>query len=213
VTASVPSGLRASLALVPPGAPFALLIRHADREEFRPGELGDHIELTAIGEERSRALAKHGAIESCPALWGESSPLPRCMSTARHIGVSAASNPLLGKPGAFVTDAERAGEAFLRLGTGAVVRGHLAGEGWPFMRSPEEGARLLLADIAARLAARRGAGLFISHDSVVMPVIAWVAGERFEDTWLAPLDGIVVLQVGGSAVRVLWQGRSFDTRP
>lgn len=206
----VPGGLLATLAVAPRDAPFALLIRHADRAPFPPGEHGGGVGLTAVGEARAAALSRHEVLASGTSVWCESSPLRRCVSTARQLGLTAAPNLLLGEPGAFVTDPVRAGEAFLGLGTEAVVRAHVAGHPWPFMRSPEEGARALLASIAGSLVARRGVGVLVSHDAIVMPVIGWATGDRFEDTWLDPLDGIAVVALGGGALRVLWQGKSFD---
>ncbi len=210
MTPAVPPGLLASLAAAPRGGPFALLLRHADRANFAPGEPGDDVGLTAVGEARAEALSRHESLRDRARLWCESSPVPRCLSTASRLGVSATPNSLLGAPGAFVTDPARAGEAFLRLGAEAIVRTHLAGHPWPFLRSVEDGARRLLASVAGMLAARGGIGLLVSHDTIVMPVIARITGERFEDTWLDPLDGIVIAGEGESRLRAIWRGRNFN---
>lgn len=210
--AEIPSGLLASLDAAPQGEPFALLLRHADRAAFAPGEQGDDAPLTSAGEARAEALSRHGLLRDRVRLWCESSPVPRCLSTASHLGLSARPNPLLGSPGAFVIDQARAGEAFLRSGTEEVVRGHLAGEPCSFLRSVEDGARLVLDAVRELCSARGGIGLLISHDTIVMPVIAWATEERFKGSWLDPLDGIVIAEQGGSLLRVIWRGSSFDVR-
>lgn len=208
--AEIPGGLLASLAAAPREVPFAALVRHADREPIPAGEHGGEVGLTPIGEARAAALSKQGVFLERPILWCDSSPVARCLATARHAGLAARPEVVLGDPGAFVTDRARAGEAFLGQGTEVIVRAHIAGHPWPFLRSPEEGARRVLAHIAGALAARRGVGLLVSHDTIVMPVVAWATGERFEGTWLEPLDGVVVVGLGGGAVRVIWRGRGFD---
>jgi broad specificity phosphatase PhoE len=210
MSVEVPGGLASSLALAPRDAPFALLLRHADRAPIPAGEHGAEVGLTAIGEARAASLAKHHVFESRPITWCAASPLPRCLATARCAGQQATPETLLGEPGAFVTDGALAGEAFLRLGTEAIVRAHLAGHPWPFLRSPEEGARRVLGHIANALAARGGVGLLVSHDTIVMPVIAWATGERFEGTWLEPLDGVVAVRIDGGRVRVIWRGTAFE---
>ncbi len=207
---AIPPGLLASLAAAPRSAPFALLLRHADRVAFAPGERGDEVPLTATGAARAEALSRHALLEDRARSWCESSSVPRCLSTASHLGLSARPNPLLGAPGAFVIDPARAAEAFLRSGTEAVVRDHLAGKPCSFLRSVEDGARLVLECVRELCSARGGIGVFISHDAIVMPVIAWATGERFDGSWLEPLDGIVIEGMKGGALRVIWRGKSFD---
>lgn len=49
--------------------------------------------------------------------------------------------------------------------------------------------------------------VYVSHDAIVMPVIAALTGERFVGTWLEPLDGMAfALGRGGELVRI-WRGR------
>ena len=206
---TLPEGLLGSLALARRGGPFAMLLRHADRVEIPKGELGGHAALTEVGVLRTRALARHPVFETHPIRWCESSPVSRCMETGRLAGLVPAPSALLGDPGVFVTDAEAAGRAFLSLGTEHVVRAHLDGGMRPFLRPPEEGARIVLSHVAAALKERGGVGLLLSHDTIVMPIIAWLTGDRFEGEWLAPLDGIVIGLTSEGGCAVSWKGRVF----
>lgn len=186
-------------------APRLLLLRHADREAIEPGDPGVSTPLTELGERRALALRQHLSDRGQAAGWGLSSPLLRCQRTAELLGVSAASSKLLGAPGCFMLDEARGGEIFAQHGVEAVVRAHLEGESWGCMRSAEDGARLLLESLRERLLLERGTGIAISHDAIVMPTIAWLTGERFADSWLAPLDGAVV-----TSDSLVWRGEAFD---
>ncbi len=90
------------------------------------------------------------------------------------------------------------------------MRDHLAGKPCSFLRSVDDGARLVLECVRELCSARGGIGVFISHDAIVMPVIAWATGERFDGSWLEPLDGIVIEGMKGGALRVIWRGNGFE---
>lgn len=210
---ALPAGLLASLAVAPGDAPFALLVRHADRAAIPRGEHGADAPLTETGRLRARALADLDLLRARPLRWCESSPVSRCMETGTHAGLTPRPDRLLGDPGVFVTDTEAAGRAFLSLGTEHVVRAHLGGRPSPFLRSPEDGGRRVLSRLGRILKERGGGGLLVSHDTIVMPIIAWITGHLFEDDWLAPLDGIVVSLGPGGGLAIFWKGKVFDVPP
>jgi len=193
-------GLLASLALARP--PRVLLLRHADREAIAPGDSGEHTPLTALGEDRASVLRRE--LGAGPD-WALSSPLLRCTRTAELLGARPEPSALLGAPGPFVVDRKRGGQVFKEHGTPAVVRGQIAGETWGCMRALESGTRALLDELREQLRARTGTGVAISHDAIIMPVIAHVTGERFTDDWLAPLDGAVLTTSG-----LIWRGRVHE---
>ncbi|MCK6572209.1 histidine phosphatase family protein [Myxococcota bacterium] len=192
----VPQGLLASVALAPPR--FVLLVRHADRQPIEPGDSGRHTALTEVGERRAIALGN--ALR--PHLgWGLSSPIHRCLATARHLGVEATTSNVLGDPGPFVFDPGLGGQVFARMGTEAVVRSHIDGETFGCMRPLVEGVRLLHERLIVELGRNGTSGCAVSHDAIVMPLIAHFTGHRFRDDWLEPLDGIVV-----GETTVVWRG-------
>jgi hypothetical protein len=184
---SLPPGLEASLAVTAPRR--VLLLRHADRPPILEGATGDELGLTAEGEARARLLGERLGAEP---RWALTSPLVRCRRTASLAGLAAEPSALLGAPGPFVIDSARGGVVFGAHGTDVVVRAQLRGETWECMRGLAEGARLVLNELCMQLEAHEGTGLAVSHDAIVMPIVAWVTGETFEGDWLAPLDGAVL---------------------
>lgn len=198
--ATIPAGLAASIEAT--SAPRVLLIRHSDRPVLAPGESGYDLALTDVGRERARALGSKLGVHR---RWAVSSPYRRCVETVEHVGGVAESSSLLGHPGPYVVDSEAGGVAFGDHGTEAVVRGQIAGETWGCMRPLEEGATSLLDWLWGLLRERGGEGLAVSHDAIVMPTVAWAARLSFDDSWLAPLDGAVL--VPGA---VVWRGRRIE---
>lgn len=199
----VPAGLLASLDAAGGRARLAVLVRHAERFEIPAGQDGREVALTEAGRAQARRLGER--LSPWKARWAEVSPLPRCVDTAAEAGLHGATNHLLGAPGPYVVDRVAGGQAFRTHGTEHVVRSLIGGTDWPFMRSVEGGARLLLADIRDRLEDRTGLGLFVSHDAIVMPVVAWATGEPFAEDWLSPLDGLV-LEPTPTGLRAWWRG-------
>ena len=195
-------GLLASLAVARP--PRVVLLRHADREEIAGGGSGKHTPLTTVGEQRASALlVELGAAPD----WALSSPLFRCTRTAELLGTRPETSSRLGAPGPFVVDRQRGAQVFERHGTPAVVRGQIAGETWGCMRALESGVRELLDELFANLHTRGGTGVAISHDAIIMPVIAHITGERFTDDWLEPLDGAVL-----TSTALIWRGYTHEVR-
>ncbi len=207
--ASIPGGLVASIDAAANRRPLAFLLRHADRADIPAGESGDDVGLLALGEERCEVLA--GALGGRgDAIWAEASPLIRCMSTALLLAPTVEPSNLLGDPGPFVVDCEEGGRVFGSLGTEYVLRAQMAGHPWSFMRPIEDGAKLLLGHIRDSLGRRPGTGVFISHDAIVMPVIAWATGYRFDAAWLAPLDGVVIALSSGEDLTIWWRGEPVE---
>jgi broad specificity phosphatase PhoE len=197
------SGILPTLAVLDTRRPFALFLRHAERAVFPPDEPFADVGLTAAGETQARALARH---LPGPISWAAVSPLRRCRHTAMlMLDLPGEADTRLGAPGPWVTDERAGGELFTELGTEGTVRAQIAGQRWPFLRGAVEGTRLLLDAALERFAAGRGSGICISHDAVLMPAIATLTGESFNDTWLAPLDGFA-LQNDPSGLICIWRG-------
>ena len=195
----VSSPLRASLAASQ--GPRVILVRHADRFQVAGGSLGIDAPLTPVGELRARLLGTElGDVE-----WSLSSPVERCRRTAVLAGLAPADDTLLGMPGPFVTDEALGGRVFSANSVEQVVRRHLAGETWGCMRTPAEGGTRLLARLRSELVTRSASGLAVSHDAIVMPVIAWLTGHDFAHEWLDPLDGLVV-----TLDACFWRGQRFE---
>ena len=198
----IPRGLEASLVCSEGAARRVLLVRHSDRPASVPGISDTDFGLTEVGEARARRL---GWRLGDGLRWALSSPLRRCRRTAELAGLVAEGSTLLGAPGPFVVDGLRGQEVFESNGTPMVVRAQIRGETWGCMRALDEGADRVVRDLLGRLDAQPGTGLAVSHDAIVMPIIAWITGETFADRWLDPLDGAIF-----TPDELFWEGRSYE---
>lgn len=193
--------------------PAAMLIRHGDRHEIPPGAFGDECTLTNRGLHRARALG--AALPTGIPITARTSPLLRCVQTVEAIAEGARTvldpvpESLLGEPGAYVMDRAAAGRAFLDRGTERVVFDLIAGLHVEGLRTCAEGGLWLLQGIVASLPAERGLLVCVSHDSIVLPFLAWATRGAFPvESWLEPLDGSLIWWEEG-AVRVAWNGQVF----
>lgn len=200
----IPPGLAHTLDTLAEGEPFALYLRHADREAVPAGSPWADVDLTPRGLERAASLAAR----LTSVRWAAVSPWLRCRRTAQAFGgVGIEDDSRLGSPGPWVLDREAGSELFSSLGTEGVVRAQIAGKRWEFIRSAPEGTALLLSLVRERMAS--GTGICVSHDAVLMPAIAHLFEERFEGGWLDPLDGFAVQATGG-VVRALFRGKARE---
>jgi len=204
----IPPGLQASLDAVPSDASAALLLRHSDRWDIADGESGHEVTLTPIGRDRARLLADRMA-HLGGVVWVDSSPYLRCLETGELLSDDVRSCTLLGSPGPFVVDREEGGRVWRIEGNERMVRRQMAGHQWPFMRPTHEGVGLLIDHVRARHAERQGIGALISHDAIVMPIISLFTDDRFEDRWLSPLDGLILVMEPLGELYALWQGRRY----
>jgi Histidine phosphatase superfamily (branch 1) len=213
----LPAGLLATLGTIARTEAAVLLIRHADRHPLAPGIDDREAEISEEGGARAESLGR--ILQARDGFWVETSPLFRCRRTAERILEGAArtavvaANELLGDPGPFVVDPRGGGVLFASLGVERLVRGQIAGEMWPPLRPTADGVRLLVGDLARRLRTRGGTGICVSHDAIVMPVIAALTGEQFEEAWLDPLDGVALTIGAGGRIQAIWRGTSVEIDP
>ena len=210
----VPSGLLATLPLLPETA--ILLIRHADRPSEGNGRA---VPITDRGAERAFRLGE--ALGDRLARAASSTAL-RCHQTARSVLAGAGrdapvlEHDVLGMSGPFVSDIGRAMTLSDQLGRTDVVRKLIAGEPLSGMRSLADGTAILLALARMRLGPTAdptrtpdtGLTLWVSHDAIVMPIIAACTGDRFDERWLAPLDGAALWMDEGQIV-MGWAGNRY----
>ena len=115
--------------MVPEGVDASLVIRHAEREDIPASTFGHDVNLTAEGTQSAELMG--AALSQYRALTVVSSPVPRCVQTAkamlRGAGTSAEvlTDRHLGDPGAFIVDAGTAGPLFLELPIPEIARRQL----------------------------------------------------------------------------------------
>ena len=171
---------------LPGDRPAGILLRHAERPEFRVGEDGFHVRLKPAGKAAARYLG-----ERIGKRFGHriadlvSSPVPRCVETAEEIGRGAGhagsvtESGILGHPGVFVRDAEQAMETLVAMGLEGFVEALGRGQRLDGMNPPRPAAAKLLRFMLERIEAHPGGLiLFASHDIVVGPLVSLLGRGR-----------------------------------
>ena len=184
---------------IPAQADVALILRHAAREEIPAGSFGVDVPLTACGVASAERL---GAMlpASRPHIRATSSPVPRCVSTAKAIlrgrdrPEEVALDRRLGEPGPFVVDEEISGALFVRIGILEIVRHQLTHTTPPAgMRATSEGVDLLLGLAADGLGSGGRLDIYVTHDAILAVLVAHLYRLPVDDiSWPGYLDGLLL---------------------
>lgn len=209
------SRLSRSVKMIPPGASYAILIRHAERQDFKmKGDFGNAVSITDRGVMESREFGLSKFIRKLNGVY--SSPLPRCVQTASEIikvaglgNLTIMTKNTLGEPGSYINNPLLAGKHFLRLGTQSVIREYMDGGKLEGFLSLQEGSAHLLSDILHDFSPERSYNLCVSHDAVIMPFISYYTGEKFGNDWLGFLDGVFITRLDGH-VKMIWDGEEYS---
>ncbi|RMG10991.1 MAG: radical SAM protein [Deltaproteobacteria bacterium] len=208
VVDSLPESLRRTLALLGSRRGWTLVVRHAEREHFQHGTFGNDVSLTPHGRRQAFDLGKRlrGRLAGVT-----SSPLPRCTETARLVSAGAgqdaepSTDRLLGDPGPFIEDADLASRAFHAMPLKELVNRFLNPDTTPEgMRPADAGCADLLALARAVLPRPGEVHLMITHDIILAPLLALIAGERNADHhWPDFLDGVALAWDGSVLLAVV----------
>lgn len=173
----------------------ALLIRHAEREEFPSGSFGNEITLTEKGHEDAVSFGRFLSRHRVNHIY--CSPIIRCVQTAKGIvdglgySVDITLTSQLGNPGFHITDAAKAGPVYLNTCAQEVYRKYAAGERLEGFTSPEilkeKGLDYILNQTTGS-----GITLFISHDSLIAHLAYACGFADYSAKWVDYLDGIAV---------------------
>lgn len=173
----------------------ALLIRHAEREQFPSGSLGNEVLLTNKGYEDAISFGRSLSGHTVNHIY--CSPLIRCVQTAKGIvdglgySVDITLTSQLGHPGFHITDAAAAGPAYLNASAQDVYRKFAAGELLEGFTSPEMLKEKGL-DYIVNQTTGGGITLFISHDSLIAH-LAYACGlADYTTKWVDYLDGVAI---------------------
>jgi len=190
----IPPGLSHWLEQVPNDRPVAILLRHSIRDELPTGQPGAHIPLTADGE---RIATELGVTLGARLRGLHTSPVFRCVQTAEAIRIGAGAtlpinyDRLLGAPGIFVLDGDRAWTNWQQYGHEQVMhRLTSRNDAMPGMARPDSAARFLVTHMLAATRGKPGIHLFITHDSLLLPTAAHLLGYPLDrNAWPWFLDG------------------------
>ena len=208
----------AALALIPPAAPAAALMRHAERGEIPKGTSGNEVLLTPQGgrdaEEMGRLL--RGRVSAL-----RHSPVPRCGQTALQIQLgSGGPAPAEWRPlafHAFVDDVDSVGATSYRLLNEKEFYDQFISTMSTSDKSPYPGfASPLVA--AAKLAARMmpdesGISVNVTHDWLVNVSAARASGrETKRSDYAGYLDALFLWEEDGR-MAFYYQGKSGRCAP
>ncbi len=201
------------LAEVPEGVDASLVIRHAEREAIPAGTFGHDANLTAEGTQAAEHLG--AALSENRALTIVSSPVPRCVQTARAMfrgaGTSAEllTDRHLGGPGAFIVDSEAAGPLFLELPIPEIARRQLQDAmPLPGMRPTPEGVEILQELATSPLGENGRLHVFVTHDIILSVFVASIFRSSLEETgWPDFLEGLLLWRHSGR-LQFSWKGRN-----
>lgn len=175
-------------AATPSDRPVALLVRHAERPPLAHGDAGLELALTVAGLAQSSAL---GRVLGPRVRRLSTSPIRRCCETAEALRAGASvsleivRDRLLGDPGVFVVEPERAWENWRVHGHDAMLE-HL---GWrdppmPGIGAPDVAAHRLAAHLAGGLGdGGPGVDVFVTHDAILLPAVVRLLALPIGDAW------------------------------
>ena len=208
--------LEPALEQLPRQTPVHLLTRHSVREEADGGFADYRLQLT---EEGVRLAEDWGARLGRPISRLTSSPVPRCVDTARalHRGglrqglardepeVEEAS--VLVEPGSYVQDV-RAASTFFELGAVGFINRHL-GEGIRGVLTPAEGRTRLVRYLLEREPEPGALAVHVTHDTILAAFVAGLHGHaRIEaDDWPWMMEGLW-LWFADEQLHWIWRGES-----
>ncbi len=182
------------LSKIPLSSSAIVLLRHSVRDHLAPDDVGYTMPITEAGEDLARQL---GVVMADRLRTVHTSPLTRCVQTAEALcqgaqaKLSIVEDRLLGDPGVFVIDGERAWSNWLELEHEGVME-HLVSKDFalPGMADPDAAARLLVSHMLAVAEERAGLHVFVTHDTLVMAAAARLLGEPLSiEAWPWFLEG------------------------
>lgn len=178
---------------------IAFLIRHAERNRIINPKKHATVLLNEKGKTEATNLGfELSKIFSSIVIY--SSPINRCIQTGKCLAqtfgenISIYTSNILGEPGPFVFG--DAMNSFESLTTKGVVDSMIKRKQLPFIRSIDEGSKILLDFIQKETNkySSKIAVIFISHDAIVAPFINFLTHEKFNKShWIGFLEGIKIL--------------------
>ena len=190
----IPPSVLSGLVELPMDSPIAVLLRHSVRDDLPPGIAGYTLPITEIGIQLAQDL---GGLIGARLRLLHTSPLTRCVQTAEALNFGAGANlrivhdRLLGDPGVFVVDGQRAQPNWDRLGHEGVMQHLVASdEVLPGMAQPGPAARFLVHHMLSIAGDAPGLHLFVTHDSLVTTTVARLLGQQLgTEAWPWYLEG------------------------
>jgi hypothetical protein len=188
---------------VPKGANAAVILRHGDRGGPIDQVVSQDEGLNEVGTRRSEHLGK--LLERFSELRTFSSPVDRCKVTCKHISigygkvVEPSVTELLGMSAPFMVDPKMAYRKMKEIGLLGFVDLYVKDSVDRCIALPcSEGARMLFSYVIENIRPMKGGvGVFVTHDMIITPPMAYYFGYDFNTNGLVPfLDGVVLYEEG-----------------
>ena len=160
-----------------------LMVRHAERPEIKKGVVGNGVSITEDGVSQTQLFAKN---VKEPVVSIKSSPVLRCIQTARIIADTLHINPaviktskLLGDPGFFINDGDLAWQSWQEKGCDEVNQHLLTGtETWPGFHDFHSATSNMVDQIKKELMNNDpGTCIWITHDTMLATLASRVLPE------------------------------------
>lgn len=205
------------LQLVPEGASFAMLLRHAERGELKDGEVGENCLLTPKGLCDARDFGSRLAQARISHVY--SSPVLRCVDTGKEIIKGAGIDRFdvnvrkkLGDPSIYISNPAMAALSFKMYGNVGVIERYVKHGGLGGFMPLSRGSSLFMSDIFNDLSEQGSHNVYISHDMILIPMISYYTGEHFSaEKWLDCLDGLILTKVDGS-MQAIRKGKIYPLK-
>ncbi|MFA5313943.1 MAG: histidine phosphatase family protein [Methanomassiliicoccales archaeon] len=200
------SRIASDIDAVPEGSNCAVIVRHADRD----GEMNQVVRkdegLNDTGIRRAEQLGSE--LRRFSDLISFSSPIGRCVDTCVHIsnGYGKDAKPtcteLLGMSAPFMIDPLRAYGMMKEIGLLEFVDRYVHDGLDESMVLPcSEGMRMMLSYVISNIKGMKGGiGVFVTHDMIITPPMAYYFGYDFKKGLVPFLDGIVLYEKGDGYV-------------
>ncbi len=193
---------------------FILILRHAEKI------MNDDISalLTKKGISDSEQFGKKLLCFFNNINLVKTSPIERCVQTTNAILNNIfktidkiEKSKILGDPGVFVIDAQKAIGNFLSLGVKEVIERQLKNQILPGMRDLKNGLQMLFQEISNDLEHIKSFGIYNTHDILVIPLIKYLTGDfKYTENLIDYLNGIIVGKNENKEYFAIWNGKLFD---
>ena len=201
---------------VPNGSNCAVIIRHADRGGPLNQVVGRDESLNETGKRRAAELGI--LLRRFTEMRSFSSPIGRCKETCMYIstGYGKIAEPtvteLLGMSSPTMVDPKLAYQKMNEVGLLGFVDLYVKDAIDGCIAIPiSEGAKLLFSYVIEKIRPmKNGVGMFVTHDMIITPPMAYYFGYDFMENGLVPfLDGVVLYQEGDAFI-ARYAGREIE---
>lgn len=197
--------------LLPENQSAVMIMRHSIRYPIPPGDAyGYHIGLTADGVAAAQAM---GLAIPRPITYATASPLMRCQDTANLLiqdKMTVDAEPLIGAASAYMIDLDPVADYQHTHGPIAMITHLLEHRQLPGFATLKAGSSRLLNTMYERLQHHPGLHLYVTHDSVLAPLVYYICGKNYvnEQLWPAVLESALIYFTE-AYVELIWRGQKF----